>query len=168
MPLSEMRSMIDTLFAYANPNSESFTTPGSIRNGSFCLAIQGGSQTPGTAVELQPCNYGPAQTWVYDRRSESIVNPASETCLDVRDANLRSGTPVQIWPCNGTDAQRWSWDPDHLAVENALGTVLDVQWGTFSAGTPVWTWTRDENPAQQWVFPDAWDGLARCVAEGRC
>jgi hypothetical protein len=168
MPLFQMQSMINTLYAYINPTLDSFTTPGSISIAGLCLEVQGGRTDLGAPLQLGLCNLGPAQTWVYDRRAGTIINPISERCLDVRNRDVRAGTPAQIWDCNGTTAQQWTWDPETQVLENAVGTVLDVQWGILAPGTPVWTWALNQTAAQLWTFPNAWDALGRCVASGQC
>ena len=168
MPIFAMRAMLDMLYAYINPLSESLTTPGSITIGGLCLEVKGGGTSAGTPVQLGVCNLGPAQTWMYDRASETIINPISERCLDVRDRDVKAGAAAQIWDCNGTTAQQWTWDPESKVLTNAVGTVLDVQWGVILPGTPVWNWGRNGTVAQQWGMPDVWDALARCVLSGKC
>ena len=154
LPLFEMRSLSDTLLAYASPELERRTGAERILvagSEDLCLDVQWGNSEPGTPVHIWPCNGGDAQRWVYDRQSSTVRNPAFDTCLDVQWGNPTPGTPVHIWECNGGIAQKWTFDPEKQVLQNALGTVLDVNNGSLQAGTLVGTWSRNEGQAQRWI-----------------
>jgi len=180
MPFFEMRSLIDTLYLYANPiiavpgvdpsipvatggeRDPAETKVGDLGRSKIqriavaeapdlCLDVQWGNPAAGTPVWLWPCVGNDAQQWVYDRPSGTIRNPVYDKCLDVQWGNPARSTPVWIWDCIGSDAQKWTYDPETGVLQNALGTVLDIQWGELQASTPVWTWDRHEGPAQRWL-----------------
>jgi hypothetical protein len=183
MPLFEMRSLIDTLYLYANPvvgdaavdpslvlatggeRDPAAEKAGNLPRGKvpriavaeapdLCLDVLESNPEPGTPVQVFPCHGGDNQQWVYDRPSGTIRNPVYDKCLDVQWGNPAPGTPVWIWGCIGSDAQKWTYDPETGVLQNALGTVLDVQWGALQMHTPVWTWDRHEGPAQQWIVEE--------------
>jgi Ricin-type beta-trefoil lectin domain len=75
-----------------------------------CLDVYNNQTTPGTKVELGPCNGGANQKWTLESNG-TIVGQQSGLCLDVTGASTTEGTALEIWTCNGQSNQQWSCLP---------------------------------------------------------
>jgi hypothetical protein len=126
LPLFEMRSMIDMLTSYLNPELRDLTAGTQqialLAAPNLCLDVQGGNAAAFTPVWLWPCD-------------EHVIPPVN--LID----------PAYTLP---VDPQRWTYNPETGVLQNALGNVLDVQGGVLQPGTPVWTWTQNGDLAQLW------------------
>ncbi|HET6146909.1 MAG TPA: RICIN domain-containing protein [Polyangia bacterium] len=143
MPLFEMRDLINTLYAYANPAPDLTEMRQQISNFSeqLCLDIQNGNPGAGTPVWMWPCSgagHG-AQWWRYSRTDRTIVNPSSNRCLDVK---LDSGGLFRplIADCNDADSQRWSFDPTSNEIYSGVGSTTTLFGGTSQAEFPSIAW----------------------------
>jgi hypothetical protein len=120
--------------------------------GSLCLDVPDGSTTPGTQVQIFPCNQGPNQQWVHILSTKELRSPLfANLCLDVSGGSTRPGAKVQVYPCNGTAAQKWvSSASGQLVSALSADLCLDVTGGSAMPGTKVETWTCNGAAAQQW------------------
>jgi hypothetical protein len=80
----------------------------------YCLDVPGASLTPGTQVQLWPCNNSAAQQWVQlPGGALHYPDANSNLCLDVpryqvTPVGAKSPIPLEIWTCNGGANQNWS------------------------------------------------------------
>ena len=163
LPLFEMRSMLDKLLFFVSHTRDlteilrripAADSPGH----NLCIDLQGPYYTiSGAPAVLQPCDATKAaQTWVYNRSTGEIYNPALNTCLGMArykhyvEVPPIPGTSVVSATCDESNWQRWTYDPDTQVLSNPFGTVLDVKWGQFVPGQAVWVWDRNDTPAQHW------------------
>ncbi len=115
-----------------------------------CVDVTGGSASPGTKVELWPCDNDPAaQTWTMNGNGTVGINGQ---CLDVTGASTADGALIEEWTCNGGANQQW------LAVNGELvnpvsGKCLDDPAFNTAAGTQLDLWTCNGGSNQQWSVP---------------
>jgi alpha-N-acetylglucosaminidase len=118
--------------------------------GGACVDITGGSQVPGTGVQLYTCNNTAAQSWSLP--GDKSVH-ALNLCLDARNGGTSPGTVVQVWTCNGTAAQQWTAYADHTLRNGKSGLCLDAEGGSSANGTRLLLWTCHGGVNQQWTLP---------------
>ena len=71
--------------------------------GSYCLDDYNWDSTPGSEVDLWPCNGGSNQQWTIESDG-SIVGSYSNLCV-----SLSQGTAVELERCDEQAGQQWSW-----------------------------------------------------------
>lgn len=72
--------------------------------GSYCLDDYSWGTSPGSEVDLWPCNGGSNQQWTL-RSDRSIVNAYSNLCV----ALISPGTVIELERCDHQSSQQWSW-----------------------------------------------------------
>lgn len=78
---------------------------GTFRANGLCLDMKG--RSPGSIVQLWPCNGLEFQWWV-PRSDGSLYNPTSGLCLSDPSGNATPGTQQQIATCDSGLSQRWN------------------------------------------------------------
>ena len=76
-------------------------------SGSECLDAYNNETTPGTKVQIWPCNGGTNQQWNINSNG-TITGVQSGLCLDVTGASTADGAAVELWTCNGGSNQQWT------------------------------------------------------------
>lgn len=79
----------------------------SLRNGSKCMELAGGSTANGTAFRLASCNDSVNQMFHLNATDDLVAMKAGNKCADVFSGKSASGTPIKLWPCTGTANQTW-------------------------------------------------------------
>lgn len=79
---------------------------GTFRSNGKCLDVKGSS--PGSVVQLWPCNDLGYQWWVL-RDDKTVYNPSSGLCLTDPNGSTSSGTQQIIDTCTGAWNQQWSF-----------------------------------------------------------
>jgi hypothetical protein len=158
MPIFAVKSTMDLISLYMNPNPDLTQTYQQLEpeaSTGLCLAVPGGSATPGLGLVLEPCDGSNSQWWTYNRATGQIENPTTGTCVDTTGVSPVPGTVAQSYPCTAPTqvgptppsgappvmqvtnaAQVWTYDPVGKLVMNAMGTVLAVN-GPLAAGSPL-------------------------------
>lgn len=134
-------------------------------NSSLCLAVGGGSATPGAAAIQWGCGSAgsagnPEQEWMITLKADGyeIMNNFTSQCLTVNNGGLDNGSGVIQSPCDGSLLQRWLLPENSLLVINAytkqclaIGQAdkttgkAAIQWPCNSSATP--------HPEQDWLRP---------------
>ncbi len=165
LPLFELRQMIDTLTLYINNGAQDLTeTNQELRlatgASNFCIDIPWGDPSPLVPLQIYPCHGAAPQTWVYDRPTGQIRNPAVGTCLDVWPSSEKhpeqfvgnngfaNAATAYSNPCDGSHSQKWTHDPDTQQLQNGFGMFLYVN-----------SWSPHEHDPVQ-AFQIASDGKA--------
>jgi hypothetical protein len=129
-----------------------------------CLNVRGGTDAPGTALEIQVCTGGPGQAYEFTAAGElRTIN--GTRCVDASGAGTSPGTAVIIWSCNGQSNQQWRQNADGTITGVGSGLCLDVNGAGTAAGTPVILWTCHGQANQRWSFattPPPPTGTAPC------
>jgi hypothetical protein len=63
--------------------------------------------TPGTKIQIWPCNNGTNQGWNVNANG-TITGVRSGLCLDVTGASTADGADLQLFTCNGGSKQQWT------------------------------------------------------------
>jgi len=79
---------------------------GTFRSNGKCLDMKGSS--PGSVVQLWPCNQLGYQWWVL-RDDKTVYNPSSGLCLTDPDGSTTAGTQQVADTCTGSSSQQWSF-----------------------------------------------------------
>ncbi|MDR6689694.1 alpha-tubulin suppressor-like RCC1 family protein [Microbacterium sp. 1154] len=79
---------------------------GTFRSNGKCLDVKGNS--PGSVVQLWPCNDLGYQWWVL-RDDKTVYNPSSGLCLTDPNGSSSPGTQQVIDTCTGATNQQWSF-----------------------------------------------------------
>jgi hypothetical protein len=117
---------------------------------SECVDNNGGSTTPGTAVQMWDCNgNGNSQEWTLASNGTVDINGE---CLDITGANYTAGTLIEEWTCNGGANQQWIAVNGEL-VNPASGMCLDDPAFNTTEGTQLDLWTCNGGSNQQWSVP---------------
>jgi hypothetical protein len=167
MPVFEVQAAIDTLQLYTHPLPDLTTQMGRIPmvvDKGLCLDVPAANSTPGTALEIYPCNGTAAQQFSYDRQSQTLRATAIDKCVQVRPLsfkfpfigtffvdNIEPGAIAEIADCTNPPIARqtWSFDPEHGTIRSAFGTVLDVS-DTLAANMPVRLASYTDASGQRW------------------
>ncbi|MEQ0564493.1 arabinofuranosidase catalytic domain-containing protein [Amycolatopsis sp. NEAU-NG30] len=129
-----------------------------------CLNVRGGTDAPGTALEIQVCTGGPGQAYEFTAAGE-LRTLNGTRCVDASGAGTSPGTAVIIWSCNGQSNQQWRQNADGTITGVGSGLCLDVNGAGTAAGTPVILWTCHGQANQRWSFattPPPPTGTAPC------
>ena len=140
MPLFEMKKMVDTLTLYINGTQDLTETNQEIRLAAgandFCIDIPWGDPAPLNPLQIHSCHGAAPQTWVYDRGTGQVRNPAVGTCLDVWPPSehlppqfqgvngYANAATVYSNTCDGSGAQLWTYDTETQVLQNAFGMFL--------------------------------------------
>jgi hypothetical protein len=115
-----------------------------------CMDANNGSSTPGTKVQMWPCDTDPnSQTWTMASNGTVQING---NCLDITSANYSNGTLIEEWTCNGGANQQWIAVNGEL-VNPASGKCLDDPAFNTTEGTQLDLWTCNGGSNQQWSVP---------------
>ncbi|MDH6141677.1 hypothetical protein P3T35_003698 [Kitasatospora sp. GP30] len=156
------------LWSCATTAGQSWTVgnDGTVQALGKCLDVTGGATTPGTPVELWPCNGRGSQVW--EQNGRTLVNPESGLCLTDPSASAADGTRLVLSTC-GAAGQDWRYpyggQPIWSSFTNKT-TNLCLSGGTDSpASVSLHGCTSSPSPAQNWQFVN--DGTLR-VSTGSC
>jgi hypothetical protein len=115
-----------------------------------CVDANTGSSTPGTKVQMWPCDTDPnSQTWTMASNGTVQING---NCLDITGADYSDGTGIEEWTCNGGANQQWIAVNGEL-VNPASGMCLDDPAFNTTEGTQLDLWTCNGGSNQQWSVP---------------
>lgn len=134
----------------------------------YCLAIPGGSTTPGTAAIQWPCETGLEQRWEMYLDTDytatyEIVNEKTGQCLAVAHGSDDPGQNVIQWPCNNGTEQRWiilsaitapsvcAEDYCQTFENYASGLCMAIPHGDKVEGIKVIQWNCENTIEQFWV-----------------
>jgi hypothetical protein len=163
LPTFEAKSMINILYRFLHNAPDLTEEYGQFEpdqaSTRLCVDIQGDSAniTSVTPMDLEPCNGGDAQWWVYDRPTGLIFNPVNSTCLTVLYDLPESGVPLYAWPCSPlsgdpqqvTDlSQAFTYDPETKILSTANGMAVS---STMTAGSDIEI-NYDWGPHYDWLF----------------
>jgi hypothetical protein len=116
-----------------------------------CADLAGGADTPGTKVEMWPCDGNPAaQTWTMASNDTVQIGGG---CLDITGANYSNGTLVEWWTCNGGANQVWEPEGNGELVNPTSGKCLDDPAFNTTAGTQLILYSCNGGTNQQWGVP---------------
>ena len=156
MPLFELRSLMNTIYLYANPAPDLTEMQQRIATkyyGQYCLDVQNGNSASGTPIWMWPCSGSGngAQRWQYKRSEGTIVNAWCNKCMDVQlDQTTQLWEPI-LNDCNGSDSQRWSFDPVQNVLYNGSNPTNALKAATTQGGFPYLDW-KDETPGSLWGY----------------
>ncbi len=113
----------------------------------LCLAVEGGSTTPGADVVQETCSGSNAQIWTATALGDGgwqIRVAHSDQCLDVEGGVLEPGAQLIQWPCGPGANQQFD-----IATAGGLSTIvarhsglcLDIFGGSVDTGADLIQWT---------------------------
>ncbi|HEX6526170.1 MAG TPA: endo-1,4-beta-xylanase [Streptosporangiaceae bacterium] len=116
-----------------------------------CLDVPNLSTTPGTQLDIWPCNAGANQLWTHTSSNQlTVYSGASQMCLDAFNNQTTPGTKVEIWSCNGAANQQWNVNSNGTITGVQSGLCLDVTGASTANGAPAELWTCNGGSNQQW------------------
>ena len=97
----------------------------------LCLDLPYGDVTNGNTLQIDNCNSGSNQEWIYDGVSKQIRSVANTGfCVDIGGSGVSGGTPrIQLWQCLGDNnsfqnTQTWDINGTTTAsLNNKTGTI---------------------------------------------
>jgi hypothetical protein len=119
-----------------------------------CLDVAGGTDTPGTALQIWDCGGQAGQSFEFTTAGE-IRTMNGTRCVDASGAKTSPGTPVIIWSCNGQANQTWRRNANGSVTGVQSGLCLDVNGAGTANGTAVILWTCNGQSNQAWTTPGA-------------
>jgi hypothetical protein len=114
-----------------------------------CLNVRGGTDTPGTPLEIQSCGSQAGQAYEFTAAGE-LRTMNGTRCVDAYGNQTSNGTAVIIWSCNGQSNQQWRQNADGTITGVQSGLCLDVNGGGTADGTAVILWTCHGQSNQKW------------------
>jgi hypothetical protein len=119
-----------------------------------CLDVAGGTDAPGTVLQIWDCGGQAGQSFEFTTAGE-IRTMNGTRCVDASGGKTSPGTPVIIWSCNGQANQTWRRNADGSVTGVQSGLCLDVNGASTANGTAVILWTCNGQRNQVWTTPGA-------------
>ncbi|MEU8815459.1 ricin-type beta-trefoil lectin domain protein [Actinoplanes sp. NPDC048796] len=104
------------------------------------------SFTQGVQLEMQPCNGGASQQFLF---KDSFISFGG-MCIDVDHSGTANGTKVQMWGCNNGVAQKWLFYSDGTIRNPNSGKCLDIPNNNTANGVKLDIWTCGTGNNHKW------------------
>ncbi|MEV7096627.1 arabinofuranosidase catalytic domain-containing protein [Amycolatopsis sp. NPDC051045] len=114
-----------------------------------CLNVKGGTDAPGTALEIQDCTGQAGQAYEFTAAGE-LRTLNGTRCVDASGNQTSPGTAAIIWSCHGGANQQWRQNADGTISGVQSGLCLDVTGAGTANGTAVVLWTCHGQSNQRW------------------
>ena len=128
-------------------------------NNGMCLDVKGASTSPGTLVDLWPCNSGLNQVWKVNPNGgkPQIQSGLGNLCLDSAGGPaVGGGVQLVINPCSSSASQTWALNGVQIQSADSFfySTFMcaNVKGSNTADGTPVINYSCDDAPNELWSY----------------
>jgi chitosanase len=153
--LSAVAVAVAAVALVASPAEAAFTSVPLVNKlSNTCLDVHGGSNTPGTAVEIFTCGGGANQRFTTTSSGQIQVTVGGAVrCLDANASGTGNGTKIIIWTCHSGTNQRWTHNADNSIRGVASGRCIDIYGSAPNNGNAavLWDCKNGGNGSQTWT-----------------
>lgn len=125
----------------------------------LCLDVVHNVDTPGTPLQIYPCNQGPNQGFSFTSAGELRVFNGTR-CVQPQSGAGAPGMAATIAACDGQAHQQWSFNTNGSISSASSGLCLDVFGQKTDVHTPVNVWNCNAQTNQRWSRANAGPGVS--------